>query len=62
MMSSRIIIPLIYENQLIGFQGRVLGPNSVKYITIMLEENAPKVYGIDKINEKEPIYIVEGFV
>ena len=26
----------------------------------MLEENAPKVYGIDKINEKEPIYIVEG--
>ena len=56
----RIIIPLIYENQLIGFQGRALGPNSVKYITIMLEENAPKVYGIDKINEEEPIYIVEG--
>ena len=56
----RIIIPLIYENQLIGFQGRALGPNSVKYITIMLEENAPKVYGIDKINEKEAIYIVEG--
>ena len=26
----------------------------------MLEENAPKVYGIDKINEEEPIYIVEG--
>ena len=56
----RIIIPLIYENQLIGFQGRALGPNSVKYITIMLEDNAPKVYGIDKINEKEAIYIVEG--
>ena len=56
----RIIIPIIYENQLIGFQGRALGPNSVKYITIMLEDNAPKVYGIDKINEKEPIYIVEG--
>ena len=56
----RIIIPLIYENQLIGFQGRALGPNSVKYITIMLQENAPKVYGIDKISEKEPIYIVEG--
>ena len=56
----RIIIPIIYENQLIGFQGRALGPNSVKYITIMLEDNAPKVYGIDKINEKEAIYIVEG--
>ncbi len=56
----RIIIPLIYENQLIGFQGRALRPNSVKYITIMLEENAPKVYGIDKIDEKKAIYIVEG--
>ena len=56
----RIIIPIIYKNQLIGFQGRALGPNSVKYITIMLEENAPKVYGIDKIDEKKAIYIVEG--
>ena len=56
----RIIIPLIYKNQLIGFQGRALGPNSVKYITIMLEEDAPKIYGLDKIDDSKPIYIVEG--
>ena len=56
----RIIIPLIYKNQLIGFQGRSLGPNSVKYITIMLEEDAPKVYGLDTIDDSKPIYIVEG--
>ena len=56
----RIIIPLIYKNQLIGFQGRALGPNSVKYITIMLHDDAPKVYGFDTIDEKKPIYIVEG--
>ena len=56
----RIIIPLIYENQLIGFQGRALGPNSVKYITIMLDEAAPKVYGLDTINRKFPVYVVEG--
>ena len=56
----RIIIPLIYENQLIGFQGRALGPNSVKYITIMLNEEAPKVYGYDNINRKFPVYVVEG--
>ncbi len=56
----RIIIPLIYKNQLIGFQGRSLGPNSVKYITIMLHDDAPKVYGFDTIDEKKPIYIVEG--
>ena len=57
---ARIIIPLIYKNQLIGFQGRALGPNSVKYITIMLDEAAPKVYGLDTINRKFPVYVVEG--
>ena len=58
---SRVIIPLHdTENNLIGFQGRSLGPNSVKYITVMLNEDAPKIYGLDKINETKPIYITEG--
>ena len=58
---SRVIIPLHdTEKNLIGFQGRSLGPNSVKYITVMLNEDAPKIYGLDKINERKPIYITEG--
>ena len=56
----RIIIPLIYENQLIGFQGRALGPNSVKYITIMRDDDAPKIYGLDKINNGCPVFVTEG--
>ena len=57
----RIIIPM-YDtiSELIGFQGRSLGPNSVKYITVMLNEEAPKIYGLDQIETKKPIYIVEG--
>ncbi len=58
---SRIIIPMYdTERKLIGFQGRSLGPNYVKYITIMLNDDAPKIYGLDKINETKPIYITEG--
>ena len=58
---SRIIIPMYdTERNLIGFQGRSLGPNSVKYITVMLQENAPKIYGLDKINPDETVYVVEG--
>ena len=58
---SRIIIPMYdTESNLIGFQGRSLIPNSVKYITVMLNEEAPKVYGLDKIDAKETIYVVEG--
>ncbi len=58
---SRIIIPMYDENRnLIGFQGRSLGPNSVKYITVMINDNAPKIYGLDTIETEKPIYILEG--
>ena len=58
---SRIIIPMYdTERNLIGFQGRALGPNFVKYITVMLQENAPKIYGLDKINTNQTVYVVEG--
>jgi len=57
----RIIIPMYdRDKNLIGFQGRSLVPNSVKYITVMLEDEAPKIYGLDTIDEKLPVYVVEG--
>ena len=58
---SRIIIPMYdTERNLIGFQGRALGPNFVKYITVMLNENAPKIYGLERVNSEETVYVVEG--
>ena len=56
----RIIIPLFYQNALVGFQGRALGSNKVKYITIMLTDDAPKIYGLDEIKKDTPVYITEG--
>jgi transcription elongation factor Elf1 len=56
----RIIIPLYQDKKLIGFQGRSLGPSSNKYITVMLDEEAPKIYGLDTIDKKLPVYVVEG--
>jgi len=59
---QRIIIPLRYpDGQLFGYQGRSLDPTSkMRYITVMLDEDAPKLYGLEKINTKKPIYILEG--
>ena len=58
---SRIVIPLHgQDNELIGFQGRSLVPNSVKYITVMLDEEAFKIYGLDQVKTEKPIYILEG--
>ena len=57
----RIIIPMHdKDNNLIGFQGRSLVPNSVKYITVMLDEEAPKIYGLNTIDQNLPVYVVEG--
>ena len=57
---SRIIIPLFHQNILVGFQGRALGPSKVKYITIMLTNDAPKIYGLDKVEKNKNVYITEG--
>ena len=56
----RIIIPLFYKDNLVGFQGRSLGPNKVKYITVMISDSAPKIYGLDEIETNSSVYITEG--
>ncbi len=58
---SRIIIPLYDESKtLIGFQGRALDSSPNKYITIMLQDDAPKIYGLDKIRTDAPVFVTEG--
>jgi len=57
---ERIIIPLYYQNDLIGLQGRALGLSKVKYITIMINDDAPKIYGLDNIRTDAPVYVTEG--
>lgn len=57
----RLVIPFIDEHEnLIGLQGRAFGKSLPKYITIMIEEDAPKIYGLDTIDWKKPVIIVEG--
>ena len=58
---SRIVIPMYdSDKNLIGFQGRALGKSFTKYITVMLDEEAPKVYGLDTIDKTSTVYITEG--
>jgi predicted RNA-binding Zn-ribbon protein involved in translation (DUF1610 family) len=58
---SRIVIPLhTREGEIFGFQGRSIGPSNVKYITVILDESIPKVYGLDGVSTDETIYVTEG--
>ena len=57
----RLIIPFLDERQkLVGFQGRALKESNAKYITIMLDESAPKVFGLDTLNINKTVYVLEG--
>ena len=58
---SRIIIPLKDKDGIFGYQGRSIYPQSqIRYITVMLDDNRTKIYGMDKVNENETIYVTEG--
>ena len=57
----RIIIPLIKDGEIFGYQGRSLNKSSkVKYITIILDDSQPKIFGWDNVDWNKTIYIVEG--
>jgi len=57
----RLIIPF-YDTtgKLFAFQGRAFGKEQPKYLTIKLDENKQKVYGLERINFQRQVYIVEG--
>lgn len=57
----RLVIPFFDENKkMFGYQGRSLSSNSkVRYYTIMFGEH-DKVFGLEKINLDEHVYVVEG--
>lgn len=58
---KRLVIPFYdQEKNLIAIQGRALGESKLRYITIKLHEDNHKFFGLDRINQDEMIYVVEG--
>jgi len=57
----RMVIPFFdTEGKLIAAQGRALGRNELRYITIKVDEDSPKIYGLDRWTSETTTYIVEG--
>jgi len=58
---GRIIIPFIdKEGVVFGFQGRSLHNSGLRYITVLLEEERPKIFGMNSIDYDKTIFITEG--
>jgi hypothetical protein len=57
----RLVIPFYDEDKnLIAFQGRALGESKLRYITIKMNDDNHKVFGLDRIDKEKTIYVVEG--
>ena len=57
----RVIIPFLdVDNKMFAFQGRAFGDEEPKYITIKLDENKRRIYGLDRLDINKTIYITEG--
>lgn len=57
----RIVIPMRTRGGiLVGFQGRAIGKSNLRYITIKVRDDLPKVYGLDRADLTKKLYVVEG--
>lgn len=62
MDEPRLVIPFTDEvGRVFGFQGRSFAAKSkLRYISIMLDEEMPKIFGLDKLDKTKKIRVVEG--
>jgi len=57
----RLVIPFFDKSgKMFAFQGRAFGKEQPRYITLKLEENKEKIYGLERIDFDSHVYVVEG--
>ena len=58
---ERLLIPLLdADGVMFGFQGRALGIETPKYYTIILNDDRPKIFGMDTVDWRKTVTVVEG--
>jgi hypothetical protein len=56
-----MVIPFRDSNgDIFAYQGRSFGKEKPKYITIILDESVPKIFGLDRVDTSRDIFVVEG--
>ena len=48
------------KGEIFAYQGRAFGNEKPKYITIKINEDYDKIYGLDRVDKDKEIYVVEG--
>ena len=57
----RLVIPFFNEHgKVFAFQGRAFGDEQPRYMTIKLDDDMERIYGLERVNFAEKVYAVEG--
>ena len=57
----RVVLPFFgVDNNMFAFQGRAFGNEEPRYITIKLDENKRRIFGLDRLDVNKKVYVVEG--
>lgn len=57
----RLVIPFYDKTgELIALQGRALGESKMRYITVKINGDNRKFFGLDTVDEEKTIYVTEG--
>ena len=57
----RLIIPFFDENgSLLAVQGRTLNDSKIRYVTIKINTDSTKLFGLNKVNKEKKVYVTEG--
>jgi transcription elongation factor Elf1 len=56
----RLVIPYYKDDQLVGLTCRALGNESLRYLTLRVDDNLPLIYNIDNVDIDRIIYVTEG--
>lgn len=57
----RLVLPFIdQKGNVFGFTGRAFDPKSLRYLTIMLDETQPKIFGLNEVDFTKQYFVVEG--
>lgn len=57
----RLVIPFFNDHgKVFAFQGRAFGNEEPRYMTIKLDDNMERIYGLERANFEKTIYAVEG--
>lgn len=57
----RLVIPYFNNHgKCFAFQGRSFGKEEPKYITIKLDDEEERIYGLDRVDYSKKVYIIEG--